>query len=125
MAEQALVEEFRGVQAVQDRQALGHDGAQVFQFLGAELLLAGVQQQGDGHVEALQRLGDGAGQHGEQDELPRARRRADIEVVVAVQQAVRDQRVQPLVDHRVQLFQVPADEQFRLQVGIQRAGVVQ
>ena len=58
MAEQALVEKFRCVQTMQNRQALGHGRAKVFQLLGAEGALAGVEQQGDRHVETLQGLGD-------------------------------------------------------------------
>ncbi len=53
MAEQALVEELRRVQAMQDRQPLGHHRAERFQLLGSEAVLAAVEQQRDRHVEAL------------------------------------------------------------------------
>ncbi|MNF53897.1 hypothetical protein D3C84_353040 [compost metagenome] len=110
---------------MQDRQALGHHCAEVFQLLGAQLVLPGVEQQGDGHVEALQGLDDGAGQQREQDELPRAGRRPHIDIAFQLEQALVDEGRQPLVDHLVQLAGVPADEEFRLQVGVERAGVAQ
>ena len=56
VSEQALVKEFRGIEPMQDRQALGHHGAQVFQLFGAQGVLAAVEQQRDGHVKALQGL---------------------------------------------------------------------
>ncbi|MNE23668.1 hypothetical protein D3C80_1169330 [compost metagenome] len=110
---------------MQDRQALGHDRAQVFQFFGADAVLAAVEQQGHGHVEALQGLGDAFRQQGQQHEMPRAWRRAQVHVVLEAQQALLDERLQPLIDHRIQFVQRPANEQLRLQVGIQRAGVAQ
>ncbi|MCY1448840.1 hypothetical protein D9M71_655470 [compost metagenome] len=99
---------------MQDRQALGHHHAQVFQRFGAQAVLPAVDQQRGGHVEALQGLGDGAGEQGQQHELPRAGRRAHVQVVVLAQQALFHQRDQPLVDDLVQLFWRPAQEQFGL-----------
>ncbi|MNC41259.1 hypothetical protein D3C75_900170 [compost metagenome] len=55
---------------MQDRQALGHDRAQVFQFFGADAVLAAVEQQGHGHVETLQGLGDAFRQQRQQHEMP-------------------------------------------------------
>ncbi|MCY1424073.1 hypothetical protein D9M71_398060 [compost metagenome] len=104
---------------MQDRQALGHDGAQVFQFFRAELVLPGFQQQGDGHVEALQRLGDGAGQQRKLHEFPRAGRRADVGVVLLAQQTLFHQRFQPFVHFGGQLLHIPADEQLCLQIRIE------
>ncbi|MCY1182595.1 hypothetical protein D9M73_231630 [compost metagenome] len=109
---------------MQDRQALGHHHAQVFQLFGAEAVLPAVEQQRGGHVEALQGLGDGAGEQGQQHELPRAGRRAQVHVVVLAQQPLFDQRGQPLVDHFVQLFRRPAQEQFGLQVRVQRMHIL-
>ncbi|MCY1183491.1 hypothetical protein D3C81_1893930 [compost metagenome] len=60
MPEQALVEEFRRVEAMQDRQALGHHRAQIFKLFGSEGVLPAVEQQRSGHVEPLQGLGNGA-----------------------------------------------------------------
>ncbi|MNP57580.1 hypothetical protein D3C76_1524210 [compost metagenome] len=90
---------------MQDRQALGHDRAQVFQFFGADAVLAAVEQQGHGHVEALQGLGDAFRQQGQQHEMPRAWRRAQVHVVLEAQQALLDERLQPLIDHRIQFVQ--------------------
>jgi hypothetical protein len=60
----------------------------------------------DGHVEALQGLGDAFGQQGQQHEVPRTGRRAQVHVVFETQQALLDERFQPLVDHRVQFLQL-------------------
>src|SRR3989344_2990022 len=57
--------------------------------------------------------------------MPRARGRTQVDVILETQQALFDERLQPLVDHPVQLVQRPANEQFRLQVGVQRTGVAQ
>ncbi|MNN05079.1 hypothetical protein D3C81_1178270 [compost metagenome] len=104
---------------MQNRQALGHHHAQVFQLLGAQRVLATVEQQRGSHVEALQGLGDGACQQGQQDELPRAGRRAHVQLVFMTQQALLDQRRQPLVDHLVELLGCPAQEQLGLKIRIQ------
>ena len=45
VAEQALVEELRGIEAMLNGQALSHHGAQVFQFFGAQGVLTAVEQQ--------------------------------------------------------------------------------
>ncbi len=109
---------------MQDRQALGHHHAQVFQFFGAEAVLPAVQQQRGGHVETLQGLGDGAGEQGQQHELPRTGCRANVGVVVLAQQPLLDQRGQPLVNHLIQLLRRPAQEQFGLQVRVQRVHIL-
>src|SRR5690606_23988060 len=45
VAEQALVEEFWRIEAMQDRQPLSHHRTQRFQLLGGEAVLAAVEQQ--------------------------------------------------------------------------------
>ncbi|MNZ83922.1 hypothetical protein D3C78_1026650 [compost metagenome] len=57
--------------------------------------------------------------------MPRAWRRAQVHVVLEAQQALLDERLQPLIDHRIQFVQRPANEQLRLQVRVQCAGVAQ
>ena len=124
VAEQALVKKLRCIQAVQDRQPLCHYRAEIFQRFRGQGVLSGVEQQGNRHVEALQRLQYRARQQGQHDELLRARWWLDKGGTLALQQALPDKRFQPLVDHRTDFVHRPANEQLCLQVGIQRLDVL-
>ena len=125
MAEQRLVEELGRVEPVEYRQALGHDRAEILQLLGAQAVLAAVEQQRGGHVEALQGLHHHSRQQGEQDELPRTWRRAHVAVAIDPEQTLLDEGRQPAVDHLRQLLDLPADEQLGAQIGVQRFGKTQ
>jgi len=122
VAEQRLVEELGRVEPVEYRQALGHDRAEILQLLGAQAVLAAVEQQRGGHVEALQGLHHHPRQQGEQDELPRTWRRAHVVVAVHLEQPVLGEGCQPLIDHSFQLLDLPAHEQLGTQIGVQRLG---
>ncbi len=121
LAEQGLVGELRGIQAVQDRQALGHDAAQGFQLCGVEAAIGVVQQQRGNHVEALQHLDDAARQQAQQHELAGGGIRALHLTVILVQQAAADQPIHIAQDSVGQLLLRPVHVQLGLQIGIEGA----
>ncbi len=73
VAEQALVEEFRRIQAVQHRHALRHQMAALLERLLTDGARPGLQQQRDHEVVALDRLNGGLGEQRQLDRLERGR----------------------------------------------------
>ena len=65
VAEQALVEKLRRIQAEQDRHPLGQQRALFLQFSGADLARAVFAENAQSDVVALDRLDDEAGQNPE------------------------------------------------------------
>src|SRR5690606_35392879 len=120
LAEQGLVEELRRVEAMQDRQALGHHGAQRFQLLGGQAAVGVVQQQRRDHVEASEHLDDAARQQRQQHEFAGGGIRAVDLTAFLKQQAAADQPVHIALYHRRQVLVLPVHEQLALQIGIQR-----